>query len=188
MRPNWLIGQLPIGMLEDDFLLRFLGIFQEVADSVLGQVETLEHLVDPTVAPLPMVRYLASWLGEGAIDESLPDAFQREYVRTVSANLAWRGTGRAVRSLLELVTGAEVFVEDTGGVFREGEAPREPGHVVIGVHTTGWTTEDHLVRMVRAELPATVTFELWVGQRRAWPEPQELSSAALDAFSTVEED
>ena len=34
-RDDWLIHQLPVGMVEDEFLVRFLSIFQEVGDTVV---------------------------------------------------------------------------------------------------------------------------------------------------------
>jgi hypothetical protein len=36
-------------------------------------------------------------------------------------------------------------------------------------HSTGWNRPDDLIRIVRDELPATVTFDLWVGAERIWP-------------------
>ncbi len=60
-RDDWLLGQLPMGMLEDDFFARFVGIFQEVATTYLDGVDNLENVVDVTVAPESVVR----WLGGG---------------------------------------------------------------------------------------------------------------------------
>ena len=48
-------------------------IFQDVADTVLHQVDTLPHMFDPTVAPDAMVRALGQWIGIDWIDPSLPD-------------------------------------------------------------------------------------------------------------------
>ena len=92
-------------------------------------------------------------------------------MRSYSSLLQWRGTARGVRQLLELISGATATVEDNGGVFLEGEAPDRPPHVRLDVETSGWATEHDLVRIVRSELPAAVTFELWVGGRLVWPTP-----------------
>ena len=74
-----------------------------------------------------------------------------------------------MRQLLELISEAPAIVEETGGIYGEGEAPADIGHVVLRVETAGWATEADLLRIVRAELPASVTFELFVGDRRIWP-------------------
>ena len=71
--------------------------------------------------------------------------------------------------MLELISEAPAVVEETGGIYAEGEAPLGIGHVVLRVESAGWATDADLLRIVRAELPASVTFELFVGGRRIWP-------------------
>jgi phage tail-like protein len=168
-RGQWLIDQLPLAMLEDDFLTRFLGIFQELADSYLVQVDNIEHIVDTTVAPDAMVRTLGSWIGAPPVDPSLPDEVQRRIVREHGHMLQWRGTALGLRHLLEMITDAPADVTDSGGVYPEGEAPDNPAHVRIHVESSGWTTPDDLVALVRGELPASVSFELTVGESTVWP-------------------
>jgi phage tail-like protein len=168
-RGPWLIDQLPLAMLEDEFLVRFLGIFQELADGYLLQVDNIEHTVDMTVAPDRMVRALGAWIGTPPIDPSLPDEVQRRIVREYGQMLQWRGTAMGLRHLLEMVTDAPAEITDSGGVYREGEAPDNPAHVKIKVESSGWTTEDDLLDLVRSELPAAVSFELSIGDRTIWP-------------------
>lgn len=171
--PDWLLQQLPVGMSEDDFFARFVRIFQSVADTVLHQVDTMPHLFDVTVAPLPMVRTVGSWLGIDWIDPSLPDHLQRRIVREYSAGLLWRGTKAGLTRVLELLCDAQpgdVIVDDSGGVYTD-DAPRTAPHVRMSVPDSGWTTEADLLRIVRSELPATVTFELRVGDRLIHPTP-----------------
>jgi phage tail-like protein len=173
-RDDWLVHQLPVGMVEDEFLVRFVTIFQEVADTVVGQIDNLPHVFDPTVAPLPMVRALGGWVGLDWVDPSLPDALQRRIVREYFSLLRWRGTKRGMRQLLELISQQPAVVEEVGGIYQEGESPANVGHVVLRVASAGWATEPDLLRIVRSELPASITFELFVGDRRLWPpEPDE---------------
>jgi phage tail-like protein len=168
-RDDWLVHQLPVGMVEDEFLIRFVSIFQHVADTVLDQVDNLPHAFDPTVAPLPMVRALGGWVGLDWIDPSLPDALQRRIVREYFSMLRWRGTKRGMRQLLELISQAPATVEESGGIYKRDEPSLGIGHVVLRVRTSGWATEADVLRIVRAELPASVTFELYVSERRLWP-------------------
>jgi phage tail-like protein len=168
-RGRWLVDQLPLAMLDDDFMVRFLGIFQEIADTYMAQVDQLEHVVDTAVAPDAMVRLLGAWLGAPPIDASLPDGVQRRIVRENGAMLQWRGTALGLRHLVEMVTEEPAEIVESGGVYAEGEAPPNPGHVMIRVPSSGWTTEDDLLDLVRGELPASVTFELVVGDRTIWP-------------------
>jgi phage tail-like protein len=179
-RDDWLIHQLPMGMVEDEFLVRFLSIFQDVADTVVSQIDNLPHVFDSTVAPPTMVRTLGHWVGLDWIDPSLPDALQRKIVRVYFSLLRWRGTKRGMRALLELISEAPATVEETGGIFQEGQSPIGAGHVVLRVRSTGWATEADLLRIVEAELPASVTFELFVGDRRIWP-PEPDGDGTTDA-------
>lgn len=177
-RSDWLLQQLPVSMVEDDFLGRFLMIFQSIADTELHQIDTLKHMFDPAVAPDAMVRLMGQWIGVDWIDPSLPDELQRDMVRGYSALVRWRGTRQGLKMLLELVTNGPATVIDNGGVYPEGEAPVTDPHVVLRIESTGWATERDVLRIVRAELPASVTFELFVGDRRLWPTDASSGSVA----------
>lgn len=165
-------AQLPMGMLDDDFLRRFVGIFQEMASSLLDGADNLDNVVDVTVTPAPLVPWLGSWLGITSIDASLPHELQRRIVRETARMLAWRGTRRGLEAFLSLITGGPVEVVESGGVRREGEAPAAAPAVVMRVASTGWVPEEDFVTLVRDELPAHVGFALFVGERRLWPPDQ----------------
>ena len=171
-RGDWLLAQLPMGMLEDDFFTRFVRIFQDVASSYLDDVDSLDHLVDPTVTPTPFVPYLGSWIGVRSIDPSLPERLQRRIVQESSAILAWRGTYRGLVQFLELVCDGPVEVTESGGVYREGDAPTTPPRVEIRVESTGWTTTDDFVALVLDELPANIPAEIFVAGQMVWPQVQ----------------
>jgi phage tail-like protein len=169
-RDDWLTHLLPVGMAEDDFLFRFVSIFQRVADTVVHQIDTLPHTFDPTVAPEPMVRLMGAWMGVEWIDSSLEVRLQRAIVTEYSQIIRWRGTKLGVRRLLELLSGGgAVTVSDSGGVWPEGESPHGAAHVRIDLESTGWLSDGDLVRIVRAELPATASFDLWVAGVRVYP-------------------
>lgn len=185
-RNDWLVQQLPVGMAEDQFLARFLMIFQRIIDTELHQIDTLPHMFDPTVAPDNMVRALGAWIGIDWIDSSLPDELQRRIVLEYSSLVQWRGTARGLRQLLELISGEPAVVHDSGGVYMEQEAPLQAPHVKLYVASVGWATNADLLRIVRNELPASVTFELHVGSRRIWPpEPERPGGAETPVLQGV---
>ena len=168
-RADWMLGQLPMGMLDDDFFTRFVSIFQDVGTTLLEDVDNLDNIVDVTVAPEPIVRWLGTWLGVSSIDASLPHKLQRRIVRESGRILAWRGTRRGLERFLELVSGAPAEIEETGGVFPEGTGPVEPPTLRITVQSTGWVPEQDFVALLRDEIPAGLTFEVIVADRRLWP-------------------
>lgn len=176
-------------MLDDPFLVRFMGVFQDLADTVHEQVNALPHAFDPTVAPEPMVRLMGSWMGL-AIDSSLSTQLQRRLVLEYSQVLPWRGTCHGLERLLRAVTGTKkeetVTVEDSGRVYLRPahDAPPAPPvaepHVRVVVPTSGEFSDLDLARFVQAELPASMSFELVIGGRQVWPPlPEEEQDAPV---------
>lgn len=171
-RPSdWLVSQLPMGMLEDEFFVRFVSIFQDVATTLVEDVDNLDNIVDVDVAPPEVVRWLGSWIGIESIDSSLDVDVQRRIVRETGPILAWRGTKRGLVGFLQLLTGGDVEVTDNGGVFSEGEAPVDQPMVWMKVGSTGWLSDEDFLALVRDEVPANVLFELRVDDRIVWPRP-----------------
>lgn len=183
-RDDWLLAQLPIGMVSDDFFRRFVSIFQEVASTLVDGADNIPNTVDVTVGPESMVRWMAGWIGVPALDPTLSHVQQRDIVRTHAEMLAWRGTRRGLLRFLELVSGAPARLEDGGGVFGEEQAPASIGWARLYVESTGWLTEEDFIEVVRDEVPAHVSVEIFVGGRRIWPGgdgggPTELGTAAV---------
>jgi phage tail-like protein len=168
-RSDWLLGQLPVGMLDDSFFFRFVSMFQEVASSYLDGVDNLDYVLDPTVAPPPMVRYLALWLGLPAIDPGIDEMWQRTIVKEMGSILPWRSTRSGLERYLTLLTGAPVEVVDGGGVVRQGEMGDHASWVRITVQSTGWLNDRDLIAVVRDEVPASTFLELRLGGRLLWP-------------------
>lgn len=166
--PQWLLNQLPVGMLDGDFFVRFISIFQEVGTSLLEDADNIDNIADLTVAPDAMVRWLGSWIGVESIDPSLPDELQRRIVASAAQTLTWRGTVSGLRRFLELASGGPATVTDGGGVWRDDEAPEDTAWVRMTVDSTGWLPEADFVDLVRDEVPAHVRAELHVGSRCVW--------------------
>ena len=171
--PTWLIDQLPVGLLDGDFFVRFVSIFQNVAGTFLEDADNVDNLLDLTVAPDALVRWLNSWIGGGAIDGSLPDDLQRRVAHSNAQTLTWRGTRAGLERFLALSSGAPATVVDGGGIWLDGDAPEDTAWVTMHVESTGWMPEADFVELVRDEVPAHVRAELWIGPRRAWHSDEE---------------
>jgi hypothetical protein len=48
--------------------------------------------------------------------------------------------------------------------------------VRLDIESAGWNSVPDLVRIVRDELPATVTFDLWIAGERVWPTEEQLAA------------
>jgi phage tail-like protein len=169
-RSDWMIGQLPIGMLDDEFFVRFVSIFQGVGSTLLDGVDNIANIMDATVTPEAFLPWLGSWLGLDWLQSSFSEEAKRRIVLNYGDLLAWRGTCEGLTRFLEVLTAGTVEVTETGGVFASGEAPSDPPTVGIRTSSSAGIPDRDLVTIIREELPATVTFELWVGPRRLWPE------------------
>jgi len=171
--PDWMIQQLPVAMASEDFFVRYVSIFQELGSSLLEDADNVDHVLDVTVAPPAMVRWLASWIGLRALDESLPEELQRRIVSSAARTLAWRGTAYGLQTYLELITGTSVRIEEGGGVWAAGEAPEDTAWVRLRAASTGMLAEDEFVDVVRDEVPAHVRAELYVADRILWSSDDE---------------
>lgn len=165
--PRWLVDQLPVGMAQHDFFVRFVGIFQELASTLLDDADMVEHIADVTVTPVPMLEALAGWIGVDSVDASLAEDLQRLIVRSSARSLARRGTADGLREFVQTLSGGPATIDDGGGVWREGEAPNDVAWVRIEVEGTGHLTDSEFVALLRDEVPAHVRVELWVAGRRA---------------------
>lgn len=166
--PHWMLNQMPVGMLDSEFFVQFLSLFQELGTSLLEGADNIENVVDPTVAPDAMVRWMGSWIGVDSVDPSLPVELQRMIVRSSARTMSWRGTRAGLEQFLEMTSGGPAQVVDGGGIWPEGGAPADPAYVRMTVASTGWLDEADFVALVRDEVPAHVRAELWIGERQVW--------------------
>ena len=163
--PRWLVDQLPVGMVQSDFFVRFVALFQEVASTLLDDADLVEHIPDVTVTPAPMLQSLASWIGVDVVDASLPEQLQRTIVASSSRSLAHRGTVRGLRSSSRCCpadrprwwtaagSGGKVMRRRTSA--GSGDRRRHRASVGRGVR-----------RHDARRDPGACRIELWVGERR----------------------
>ena len=179
--PDWLIDQLPVAMVQEDFFRRFVSIFQDVGTSYLEHADGIPHLVQVDVTPAPMLPWLGSWVGVDVVDPELDEVRQRRLVATACRALAWRGTRVGLQAWLEVITDAPVTIEDPGGVFRKGGAPMQAP--ILRVHTagTGWMTEREFTKVVLAEIPVHLSLELYIDHRLVHPSLAPTDHAVAEA-------
>jgi phage tail-like protein len=165
---DWMLRQLPVQMLSQDFFVRFVSIFQQLGTSLLDDADSVDHVADLSVAPTGTVPWLGSWIGVDSIDKSMPDELQRRIVSVAASTLTRRGTTTGLRVFLELLSGDDVELEEGGGVWRAGDVPEDTAWVRMHVRTTGLLEPAAFVEMVRDEIPAHVRAELYVGGECVW--------------------
>ena len=106
---------LPAMFHEDDFAQRFVSGLDPVLAPVFTTLDCLDSYLDAGIAPPDFLEWLAQWVGV-ELDENWPIEQQRELVASAVELYGQRGTVAGLRRLLEIYTGAEPDVEDSGGV------------------------------------------------------------------------
>ncbi|MCU1504650.1 MAG: phage tail protein [Ilumatobacteraceae bacterium] len=167
---GWLVGALPLGMQGDDFLVRFLSIFEEVATTLRASADSIARVADVDVTSPEMVRYLGEWVTAPALDSRLALQKQRHIVHATGATIGHRGTAAALRAVLGAITGDAVDVVDEGGVYREGEAPKGPGTVTIRTTSAGHLRDGELVELILSSVPAHVQVVVECAGRTLYPD------------------
>jgi len=166
---GWLVNILPLGMQSDDFLVRFLSIFEDVATTLRASADSVSRIADVNVTSAEMVRYLGDWVGAAGVDARLPERVQRNIVLAAGATISGRGTAWALRRMLEAITDGVVEVFDRGGVFRDGGAPVGPSDVYVRASSTGHVRPDRFVDLVLSAVPADAPITIEVAGRVLYP-------------------
>jgi phage tail-like protein len=163
---------LPAIYQEDEFLGRFLMIFEDVLSPVERILENIHFYFDPMMAPEGFLPWLASWI-DLVLDENWPIdnekrrefiKRQRELIKAGVELYRWRGTKRGLREYLRIYTGVESeiiehFDENDGGPYRFT--------VIIRVPDPKSLDERLVRRVINAEKPAHTTYELRVSDLKA---------------------
>lgn len=113
--PHPLGAMLPALYQEDDFAQRFTQALDSVLAPVFLTIECVDAYLDPWLAPGDFVEWLAGWVGV-ALDETWPIERQRELVARAVETYRWRGTLRGLRTLVEIYTGHQAEIVESGGV------------------------------------------------------------------------
>jgi phage tail-like protein len=95
---------LPGVFSRNDFLARYLLIFETINEPVQRTVDNVPDLFDPSLAPADFLPWLGSWLGL-VLDERWPDAQRRELIRAAADLYRWRGTRRGLSEYIRVYTG-----------------------------------------------------------------------------------
>ena len=109
--PSSYLRYLPTIYWEDDFLGRFLRIFEDVLTPVQGMVNSVPQQFDPALASTTMLDMLASWVGVG----EYPGLDEASWRRLIKASLLLhnlRGTKRGMKLALDIVTGRKPFITE----------------------------------------------------------------------------
>ena len=166
--PHPLGPSLP-GIYQDDELAqRFLSAFDQVLAPVFCTLDNLGAYLDPSLAPVDFLDWLAGWVGL-VLDENWPLDRRREIVSRAGELYRWRGTVRGLAAMVALSTGVDPDIEESGATAWSPTPGAElPGdsrfHVAVRVRAPDPSTINlsRLDALVQAGKPAHVTHAIEV--------------------------
>jgi phage tail-like protein len=166
-----MVELLPAVYQEDPFTERFVGGFDDVLAPVLSTLDCLVEYFDPLLAPEDFLEWLSGWVGI-ELDEGWPIERRRAVVGTAVEMYRMRGTVAGLRANLEVLTGGDVQVVDSGGVaWSRDPAAALPGEssprlaVRVAVDDAETAPLDLVEAAVAAAKPAHVVHRVEVEER-----------------------
>ncbi len=156
-RSRWL-QYLPYIYAEDEFIGRYLLIFEDLFGPLDQIIAHFDLYLDPRTAPEGFLTVLASWLGL-VLDDRWPAEKRRAIIRSAVELYDLRGTKRGLTRLLEATTGCQVeIVENADGPhsFRVRLTP-----------TAGQEVDEQMVRhLIEINKPAHTVYTLQITTAR----------------------
>jgi phage tail-like protein len=146
---------------EDAFALGLASAFDRVLAPIFASLDSFDAYLDPMLAPDDFVDWLGTWVA-AVPDDSWTPQRRRELLARAVALYRIRGTRQGLESYLEVLTGGEVGVEESGGTAAStvsgGSFPGRPGfEVVVTVRPgDGVPDVDRIDALVAASKPAHV--------------------------------
>lgn len=159
---------LPAVFQEDPVAMQWTAGLDDVLAPAISTVDCMTAYADPLLAPDDFVGWLASWVGT-VLDENWPLAHQRMTVAHSVRLYRSRGTVEGLRALIELVTGGQVEIAESGGVAWSAVPNTEPPgeaaarlFVRVTLPHGVWMDAAALESLIVAEKPAHVPHRLEV--------------------------
>ncbi len=156
---------------QDDFMGRFLMIFESILGPLEGMVDNVAYYFDPGTTPPELLPWLAGWV-DLVLDERWPLERRRALVKSAVQLWRWRGTRRGLKEYLRVYTGVEPKItEDCGGIPL-GQNARLGWNTVLGgghqftfdvtleLEDPGAVNVEHLKAIIEAEKPAHAAYRL----------------------------
>ncbi|MDY6892468.1 MAG: phage tail protein [Chloroflexota bacterium] len=165
---------LPALFRSDEFLGRFLLIFESILKPIENTVDNMASYFDPLLTPQDLLPWLASWI-ELVLDPSWPEQRRRELIKSAAELYLWQGTKRGMVEYLRIYTGTLPEVTEHIEGMRLGSEARlgistkigsagGGNHFTVTIDLNDDTTIDieKIVSIIEAQKPAHTIYTLHV--------------------------
>jgi phage tail-like protein len=126
------LAHLPALYEQDDFMGRFLMLFESFWRPITLQINNVHDYFNPWLTPARFLPWLAEWF-HLELDENWSEAQQRKLLASIMRLYRKRGTKGALQEYLEIFTGKRVeIIEHRARNFRLGAGARLGAGVAVG--------------------------------------------------------
>ena len=105
------LEHLPALFEEDDFIGRFLMLFESFWGPISHQIDAFPHYLDPALTPARFLPWLAGWF-DLEFDDTWSEGQRRELLRNIMWLYRRRGTRVALKRYLEIYTRQPVEITE----------------------------------------------------------------------------
>jgi phage tail-like protein len=174
-RRSWLLNYLPAMYAGDEFLNRFLLIFEDTLVPIMQMVDNINYYFDPLMTSPELLEWLATWVNL-VLDDSWSLEQRRQLIHSATELYSWRGTKRGLTQYIKLYAGVEPEItEYVDGMVLGDEtllginttiAGRERHSFTVTMRLNGYSKneleykEAAIRRIIQAEKPAHTSYRL----------------------------
>jgi phage tail-like protein len=151
--PSRMLQHLPAMFQENEFLSRFLLIFETLWEPLEWRQNHYELYYDPRTSPSGFLAWLAGWLNL-TVNPHWPEDRRRRLLDEAMELYRWRGTPYGLMRMIEVCTGHTVEVTEAGA---------EPFTFRVRVPSGAAGQRELIEQLVATHKPAHVGYVLEVG-------------------------
>ena len=130
-QPSKYLKYLPAVYSENEFIGRFLNIFEDIFTPIERTIDQIYLHFDPDMTPQELLPWLASWVNL-VLDEEWPVEKRRQLISAAVQLYQLRGTRRGLSEYLRIYTGVQPIIIEHHGGIRLGEASQLGWNTVLG--------------------------------------------------------
>jgi phage tail-like protein len=146
------LHDLPIIFQDDDFLARFLLIFESIWEPLEQRQDHIQMYIDPRTCPATFLSWLAGWLSL-SFNPQWPEARRRRLLAEAMALYRSRGTREGMVRMIEVCTGVSPEVTDD---------PSDPFVFRVSIPRKSAREKELIEELIRMHKPAHAGYVLEV--------------------------
>ncbi len=124
---------------QDEFMGRFLMLFDSFWEPVKDRIDHIDYYFDPKLTPPDLLPWLATWV-DLVLDEQWPEEKQRQLLSAMVPLYRRRGTRGGLQDYLKIYTGRDVKItEHRAHNFQLGAGTRLGHSAALGKHNAPHT-------------------------------------------------